>query len=155
MRSSADGADDDIIANPEQCTCHGNLIDAVFEDLTGDMSNRVNLTPKNEESLLLNDQILAALTALLRMMAKHRKFIPINLGGIIDFITHQLQGPVRLHGYRWMCNKFLKNSIRAKKENARLILAALYPDASAICRSRHLNHRQCFAQGPNYCISGM
>ncbi|GLD65983.1 uncharacterized protein AKAME5_001741500 [Lates japonicus] len=62
-----------------------------------------------------------------------------DVGEVIDFIIHQLEGPGRLHGYRWMYNKCLKNGIRANKEDVRLILAALDPDASAIRCSRRLN----------------
>lgn len=38
-----------------------------------------------------------------------------------NVVVHQLDGPGRLHGYRWMYNKCMKNGIRAKKEDVHLI----------------------------------
>ncbi|MEQ2186873.1 hypothetical protein GOODEAATRI_033288, partial [Goodea atripinnis] len=60
------------------------------------------------------------------------------------------EGPGSLHGYRRMYNKCLKNGVCATKEDVRLILAALDPDASLIRHSRRLIRRQYFSLGPNY-----
>lgn len=59
---------------------------------------------------------------LLKMHGLKRKEYA-DVGEVINFIIHQLEGSGRLHGYRWMYKKCLKNGIRAKKEDVRLILA--------------------------------
>ncbi|KAK0134211.1 hypothetical protein N1851_030223 [Merluccius polli] len=81
-----------------------------------------------------------------RLPVKHRlnRRQYADLGEVIDFIMQQLEGPGRLHGYRWMYSKCLENGICAKKEDVRLILAALDPHSSDMRRSRRLIRR------PNY-----
>lgn len=88
---------------------------------------------------------------LIRLLKRHnlnRKQYA-DLGDVIDFIVHQLDGPGRLLGYRWMYNKCLKKWHSCKK-GRRPCDSALDPTASALGRSRRLNRRQYFAQGPNY-----
>lgn len=104
------------------------------------------------QSLAVRHGVILSKRHLIRVLKMHglKRREYADLGEVIDFIMHQLEGSGRLHGYRWMYNKCLKNGIHAKKEDVRLILAALDPDASAIRRSRRLNRRQYFAQGPNY-----
>jgi hypothetical protein len=46
---------------PPQCVVSGSIIDAVFPDLTCDLTKRAILTPKNDTSLDLNDQVLERL----------------------------------------------------------------------------------------------
>ncbi|MGH0117567.1 UNVERIFIED_CONTAM: hypothetical protein FKN15_005069 [Acipenser sinensis] len=50
-----------------------------------------------------------------------------DLQEVIDFITDQLRGPGRLHGYRWMYVKYLEHGIQVRKEDVKLILAELDP----------------------------
>ncbi|XDV33831.1 hypothetical protein PO909_004099 [Leuciscus waleckii] len=73
-----------------------------------------------------------------------------DLNEILGFIIDQLNGPGRLHGYRWMHTKCLENGIRARKEDVRIILKELDPESSLLRRRRRLHRRQYFSQGPNY-----
>ncbi len=104
------------------------------------------------KSLAVRHGVVISKRHLIRLLKMHglKRRSYADLGEVIDFIVHQLEGPGRLHGYRWLYSKCLANGIRAKKEDVRLILAALDPDTSAMRRSRRLNRRQYFAQGPNY-----
>ena len=65
-------------------------------------------------------------------------------GTIIDFVITQLDGPSRLHGYRWMHAKCLEHGIRARKEDVRIILELLDPEGVALRRRRRLQRRQYF-----------
>lgn len=73
-----------------------------------------------------------------------------DLGAVIDFIQEHLQGPGKMHGYRWMFTKCRENGLQAKKEEVRVILAELDPEGSAYRRQRRLQRRQYFSKGPNY-----
>ncbi|KAA0701668.1 hypothetical protein E1301_Tti021486 [Triplophysa tibetana] len=67
-----------------------------------------------------------------------RKYADLN--EIIGFIIDQLNGPGRLHGYRWMHTKCLEHGIRARKEDVRIILKELDPESSLLRRRRRLQH---------------
>ncbi|KAI7801287.1 hypothetical protein IRJ41_003539 [Triplophysa rosa] len=77
-----------------------------------------------------------------------RKYADLN--EIIGFIIDQLNGPGRLHGYRWMHTKCLEHGIRARKEDVRIILKELDPESSLLRQRRRLHRRRYFSQGPNY-----
>ncbi|ELT95683.1 hypothetical protein CAPTEDRAFT_197362 [Capitella teleta] len=47
----------------------------------------------------------------------------------IEFIYHELQHSGRLHGYRWMHQKLKSANISVKKEDVRIILKFLDPEA--------------------------
>jgi len=87
-----------------------------------------------------------------RILANHdlRRRRYCSEGIIVDFIHHTLQGSGNLHGYRWMYERCLSNGIRCRKEDVRLILAALDPDGIQQRQSHRLQCRQYAAAGPNY-----
>lgn len=55
-----------------------------------------------------------------------RKFAGLN--EVLEFIIDQLNGPGRLHGYRWMHQKCLETGILVRKEDVRIILKELDHD---------------------------
>lgn len=69
-------------------------------------------------------------------------------GTVVDFIYETLQGSGNLHGYRWMHERCLSNGIRCRKEDVRLILAALGPHGVQQRQSRRLQRRQYAAAQP-------
>lgn len=71
-------------------------------------------------------------------------------GTVVDFIYETLQGSGNLHGYRWMHERCLSNGIRCRKEDVRLILAALDPHGVQQRQSRRLQRRQYAAAGANH-----
>ena len=87
-----------------------------------------------------------------RILANHdlRRRRYCSEGILVDFIHQTLQGSGNLHGYRWMNERCLSNGIRCRKEDVRLILAALDPDGVQQRQSHRLQRRQYAAAGPNY-----
>ncbi|ELU09848.1 hypothetical protein CAPTEDRAFT_199575 [Capitella teleta] len=47
----------------------------------------------------------------------------------IEFIYHELQHSGRLHGYKWMHQKLKSANISVKKEDVRILLKFLDPEA--------------------------
>ncbi|KAA0719570.1 hypothetical protein E1301_Tti022423 [Triplophysa tibetana] len=66
-----------------------------------------------------------------------RKYADLN--EIIGFIIDQLNGPGRLHGYRWMHTKCLEHGIRARKEDEELDEIATVWNAHRIRPSTNCN----------------
>ena len=66
LQSHLPDADYDAIDIPPQCVVTGSLIDAVFPNPTEISPAHVILTPKNDESLLLNDKILNKIAGIKR-----------------------------------------------------------------------------------------
>ncbi|KAJ8280700.1 hypothetical protein GJAV_G00057920 [Gymnothorax javanicus] len=59
VKSRSEDAEDGMIDVPQDCIVIGSLIDAVFPDINDqDISGKIILTPKNEDSLKLKDEIL-------------------------------------------------------------------------------------------------
>lgn len=73
-----------------------------------------------------------------------------DLEEVIDFISEQLRGPGRHHGYRWMYVKCLEHGLWVRKEDVRLILSELDPVSSGMRQSRRLSRRRYFSPGPNF-----
>ncbi|KAK0152942.1 hypothetical protein N1851_005378 [Merluccius polli] len=64
-----------------------------------------------------------------------------NFEDAIDFIVGQLEGPGKLHGYRWMHAKCLERGIRIGKEDVRIFLSLLDPVNSQARQRRRLSRR--------------
>ena len=52
----------DFIDIPPECNITDNIVDSVYGDMSGDLHDKVILTPKNDATLKLNDDILEKLT---------------------------------------------------------------------------------------------
>ncbi|KAF3834382.1 hypothetical protein F7725_025586 [Dissostichus mawsoni] len=104
------------------------------------------------QSLAVKHSVIISKRHLIRLLKMHglKRKQYADIGQVVDFIKQELEGPGRLHGYRWMHAKCLQSGINAKKEDVRLILANLDPNFSAMRRARRLIRRRYFAQGPNY-----
>ena len=61
LQSSHRPSDNDMVDIPKECQVVDNIVSAVFPDLNMDLSDRVILTPKNDVTLQLNEDILAML----------------------------------------------------------------------------------------------
>ena len=83
------------------------------------------------KSLAVRHGVIISKRHLMRLLKMHglTRKVYADLGEVKDFIIQQLKGPGRLHGYRWMHHKCLSNGICAKKEDVRIILSSLDPDA--------------------------
>ncbi|CAL9704018.1 unnamed protein product [Knipowitschia caucasica] len=104
-------------------------------------------------ALLRRHGILISRKHLLRILkdnrlGRRRDFA--DLDSIFDFVQQQLQGPGKMHGYRWMFTKCRESGLKARKEDVRMILAELDPEGSALRKKRRLNRRQYFCKGPNH-----
>ncbi len=80
LKSSCDDVTSDTIDIPEQCIVSGNIIDAVFPDMTGDVTKNAVLTPKNETTLKLNDEILDRVEGQERVYVSIDKVVTDNMG---------------------------------------------------------------------------
>ena len=79
----------------------------------------------------------------------HRKnYTDIN--DILRFITNELNGSGKLHGYRWMFEKCKLNGIRVRKEHVRHFLSILDPEGVYLRHSNRLHSSKYFSRGPNY-----
>lgn len=89
------------------------------------------------------------LTRILRANGLYRRRYS-DLDDAIDFIAGQLEGPGKLHGYRWMYAKCLEQGIRIRKEDTRILLSLLDPVNSLARLRRRLTRRRYFSKGPNF-----
>ena len=73
-----------------------------------------------------------------------------DIANVILFIERELGCSGALHGYRWMYQKCIDNGLQVRKEDVRLILAALSPDARTARQAHRLTRRTYYARGPNF-----
>lgn len=87
---------------------------------------------------------------LLNEMGHYRRKNHTDLNLVIQFIQKQLEGPPRMHGYRWMHLLCRQHGLNIDKEAVRQILNYLDPEGVDMRRRRCLVRRSYFARGPNY-----
>lgn len=73
-----------------------------------------------------------------------------NIDRVISFVQSEICSSGQLHGYRWMHSKCLRNGIIAKKEDIRLILSIVDPEACHLRSTGRLTRRAYYAKGPNF-----
>ncbi len=72
LKSSCEDVVTGTIDIPEKCIVSGNIIDAVFPDMAANVTRCAILTPKNETTLRLNDEILE------RVVGEERFYVSID-----------------------------------------------------------------------------
>jgi hypothetical protein len=73
-----------------------------------------------------------------------------DIGDVLLFVKREMETSGQLHGYRWMHAKCLTNGIQVRKEDIRLILSVLYPEACNARRARRLHRRLYYSKGPDF-----
>ena len=74
----------------------------------------------------------------------------VNATAVIDFISSQLQGSGRMHGYRWMHIKCIQAGHHVRRDVVQMICRALDPTGVELRRRHRLTRRQYFAAGPDF-----
>jgi hypothetical protein len=72
-----------------------------------------------------------------------------DIGEVILFIHDTLSSGEK-HGYRWMYHKCEAHGLKVRKEDVRLILSILDQEGASFRKSRRLQRRTYYSQGPNH-----
>lgn len=89
------------------------------------------------------------LRRILRKLNLSRRKNYSDIGEVAVFISNCVTSGQQ-HGYRWLFHKCESHGFKVRKEDVRLILAALDPAGSVARRARRLRRRTYKAKGPNF-----
>ncbi|KAJ8023128.1 hypothetical protein HOLleu_38223 [Holothuria leucospilota] len=73
-----------------------------------------------------------------------------SLDAVLTFIAEQLEKSGKLHGYRWMHQRFINNGLRIPRRAVQFILKVLDPTGVERRRRRRLVRIQYRSRGPNH-----